>query len=294
MILTILTPTYNRGNTLEQLYSSLCRQKEKDFEWLIIDDGSTDCTKELCEKWSQEADFEVRYFWQENGGKHRALNRGISLARAAFIYILDSDDYLTERAVEKIKRWIGDIKEDALCAGVSGTRIDKSGKIIGQYPSGKSYVDATDIMRRQAGLEGDKAEIYRTDILKKYPFPEFEGENFLSECAVWNRIGMDGYYLRWYSDALCVCEYRNDGLTRSQNKEVKNYQGYTYVIKQQIQYETKLKRLALIAQYSLVTKIRDGNNQAVCNNLEISRWELKLAIFAKQLHIWGKRMGSKG
>ncbi|MCI8660514.1 MAG: glycosyltransferase family 2 protein [Lachnospiraceae bacterium] len=284
MIVTILTPTYNRGTILEQLYDSLCRQSDKDFEWLIVDDGSTDHTKELCENWCQKADFQVRYVWQKNGGKHRALNRGIPLAQAPFIYIIDSDDYLTDNAMEYIKKWTKNVQKDPKCAGVSGTRINKKGQIIGQYPQGRSYIDATDIRRRQAGLEGDKAEVYRADILKKYPFPEFKGEKFLSECAVWNRIGMDGYYLRWYPEALCVCEYRDDGLTRSENKEIDNYQGYTYVIKQQIGYETKLKRLALIAQYNQITKLKGGNNQMICRNLKITWWELKAAVFAKRFH----------
>ena len=284
MILTVLTPTYNRGNTLANLYDSLCRQQERDFEWLIIDDGSTDHTKELCEKWGQEADFQVRYFWQENGGKHRALNKGIPLAQAPFTYIIDSDDYLTDNAVELIRLWINKVKPNPKCAGVSGTRISKHGQIIGQYPTEKAYVDATNIQRSRAGLVGDKAEVYRTDILRKYPFPEFEGEKFLSECAVWDRIGMDGYYLRWYPDALCVCEYRDDGLTRSENKEIDNYRGYTFVINQQLEYESKLKRLALIAQYNQITKKKGGNDQMVCRNLKITRWELRLAIFAKKIH----------
>ena len=142
MILTVLTPTYNRGNTLANLYDSLCRQQERDFEWLIIDDGSTDHTKELCEKWGQEADFQVRYFWQENGGKHRALNKGIPLAQAPFIYIIDSDDYLTDNAVELIRLWINKVKPNPKCAGVSGTRISKHGQIIGQYPTEKEVIDA--------------------------------------------------------------------------------------------------------------------------------------------------------
>lgn len=258
MIVTLLTPTYNRADTLGQLYHSLCIQAEKDFEWIVVDDGSTDHTRQLIDRWRREADFEIQYIKQENGGKHRALNRGIPMARAPYIYILDSDDYLTDEAISKIKKWTDDIRNIPRCAGVSGTRIDAKGNTIGQYPSGKCYIDAPNTKRRQEKLEGDKAEVYRTDILKKYPFPEFEGEKFLSECAVWDRIGMDGFFLRWYPEALCVCEYREDGLTKAEDKEIANYKGYTFVIKQQLQFEPLLKQLALIDQYDRITRKNGG------------------------------------
>ncbi len=214
MLISFLTPTYNRGCILGQLYKSLRKQKSKDFEWIIIDDGSTDQTETLVMGWKEEADFPIRYHKQCNGGKHRALNKGIPLAQAPFICIVDSDDYLVDGAMELIYSWITDIEDWDKYAGVSGTRMTPQGDIIGEYPNERTYVDATALMRKQEHLEGDKAEIYRTEILKKYPFLEFEGERFLSECAVWDRIGIDGFLIRWYPQPLYVCEYRDDGLTK--------------------------------------------------------------------------------
>lgn len=291
MLVTFLTPTYNRAYILGKLYDSLCIQRDKDFEWLIIDDGSGDETEQLAEQWKGEADFPIRYYKQENGGKHRALNTGIPLAQAPWIFIIDSDDQVTPEAMDFIRRWTQEVEGRPEFAGVAGVRRTPGGKTVGEYPAGKTYVDAPDIKRRMYQLEGDKAEVYRTDILRKYPFPEYEGEKFLSECAVWNRIGMDGYLIRWYPEALSVSEYLADGLTKSEDKEARNYKGYTYVIRQQLMFEPWLKRLALIAQYDRVTRSKGGNKKEVCSNLQIPGWELQIARGAKWIHTKIKKKG---
>lgn len=291
MLVTFLTPTYNRAYILGKLYDSLCIQRDKDFEWLIIDDGSGDETEQLAQQWKGEADFPIRYYKQENGGKHRALNTGIPLAQAPWIFIIDSDDQVTPEAMDFIRRWTQEVEGRPEFAGVAGVRRTPGGKTVGEYPAGKTYVDAPDIKRRMYQLEGDKAEVYRTDILRKYPFPEYEGEKFLSECAVWNRIGMDGYLIRWYPEALSVSEYLADGLTKSEDKEARNYKGYTYVIRQQLMFEPWLKRLALIAQYDRVTRSKGGNKKEVCSNLQIPGWELQIARGAKWIHTKIKKKG---
>lgn len=291
MLVTFLTPTYNRAYILGKLYDSLCIQRDKDFEWLIIDDGSGDETEQLAQQWKGEADFPIRYYKQENGGKHRALNTGIPLAQAPWIFIIDSDDQVTPEAMDFIRRWTQEVEGRPEFAGVAGVRRTPDGKTVGEYPAGKAYVDAPDIKRRMYQLEGDKAEVYRTDILRKYPFPEYEGEKFLSECAVWNRIGMDGYLIRWYPEALSVSEYLADGLTKSEEKEARNYKGYTYVIRQQLMFEPWLKRLALIAQYDRVTRSKGGNKKEVCSNLQIPGWELQIARGAKWIHTKIKKKG---
>lgn len=290
MVVSFLTPTYNRGYILKQLYQSLCYQSQHDFEWIVIDDGSTDDTQELVQKWKSEADFPILYRWKENGGKHRALNVGIKLANAPYICIVDSDDYLVDDAINKILIWTKEIDGDGRFAGVAGTRYTSNRELIGQFPANREYVDAKDISRRKNKLEGDKSEVYRTEILKQYPFPEFEGEKFLSECAVWNKIGMDGYLLRWHSEPLIICEYRADGLTKTDDKEARNYLGYTYVIRQQLLYEERLKRLALIAQYNYISRKKGHTVKAVSHSLRISMLELRLAMVMKWIHIQIKKV----
>lgn len=216
-MVTVFTPIYNRKDTMNRLYESLCRQSDKRFEWLIVDDGSTDSVDVLITKWINECnDFSIRYYRQENGGKHRAINKGVILAYYEAFFIVDSDDYLTDDAIEFINSKFYEIEKDDKFAGISGLKKSyKDNRIMGGSPLIDCYVDATNLERNKYGLLGDKAEVYKTNILKKYPFPEFEGENFLGEGIVWDHIAIDGYMLRWFNYPLYMCEYLNDGLTRN-------------------------------------------------------------------------------
>lgn len=214
-MVTIFTPIYNRDYIIEQLYQSLLNQTNYDFEWLIIDDGSDDRIGEVVNHWmiKDNAPFMIRFYQQENGGKHRAINRGVQLAKGDAFFIVDSDDYITNDAIEVIHNWWENVKDNECYAGISGLRGSKKGKIIGDIPLFETYIDATNMERKRYGLSGDKAEIYKTSILKKYPFPEITGENFLTESVVWDRIAYDGLKIRWFHRIIYICEYREDGLT---------------------------------------------------------------------------------
>ncbi len=240
-MITIMTPTYNRAYILGNAYQSLQKQTSFDFEWIIIDDGSADNTEELVKGWiAEETRFSIIYEKQPNGGKHRAVNRGVALASYEYFLILDSDDTLTEDAVAKVHHWITQIDGLDGFAGVAGLRSfpnppqskSMADAVIGGMPS-QPYIDATNLERGKYGLLGDKVEVYKTDVLKRYPFPEFEGENFLSEMASWDRIARDGLKIRWYSDVIYLCEYIEDGLTKNIDLKAyaRNFQGYTYCSK---------------------------------------------------------------
>ncbi len=215
-MITVFTAVYNRAYIIRQLYQSLLSQTNYDFEWLIIDDGSEDEISEMVCQWMSEkkAPFKIRFYQQKNGGKHRAINRGVQLAEGDAFFIVDSDDYLESNAVEAIKMWWKDIKEDDSFAGISGLKAVYNKDIVGGAPSVDGYVDATNMERERYNLQGDKAEVYKTQILKRYPFPEFDGENFLTEAVVWDRIAYDGLKIRWFNKVIYICEYREDGLTR--------------------------------------------------------------------------------
>ncbi|MGQ7318905.1 glycosyltransferase family 2 protein [Streptococcus suis] len=279
-MITILTPTYNRAYILTELYKSLKKQTSKEFEWIVIDDGSVDNTNEIVEKWiDSDSDFSIRYYLKKNGGKHTALNYGIRLSNFQYVYIIDSDDHLTYDAVEKINRWIKTIDSDKSFAGVSGLRAYPNNKgIIGQFPKEKDYVDATNLERKSKKLLGDKAEIYRKDILLKYPFPEFEGERFIPEASVWDRIAAEGYKLRWFKDVICICEYLDDGLTKNNNINVilNNFKGYSYIEK--LNYENRKfpHNYLAVARYIEVSRIKNIENTEIKNNLEISNSKLIL------------------
>ena len=213
MKLTVFTPTYNRAYILPQLYESLRSQTSKDFEWLVIDDGSTDNTKNLFDEWmTTETSFKIRYYLQENGGKHRAINKGVSLTENELFFIVDSDDYLTSNAVEWILGTYKGIADDEKFAGLSGIRITTDGKKVGGGDDfGILDTDAISL-RLIHNIQGDMAEVYKTDILRKYPFLEVPGERFCTEALVWNRIAQK-YKLRYIYQGIYVCEYLPDGLT---------------------------------------------------------------------------------
>lgn len=213
-MVTVFTPIFNRAHIVDQLYQSLLRQTNYNFEWLILDDGSTDNIAELVNRWtSSTTEFEIKFYRQSNGGKHRAINRGVNLARGDAFLIVDSDDYLTDDAIDVVLKYWEQIKDDWKFAGISGLRLYRNMQVIGGRPFFDDYVDATNLERAEYGLRGDKAEVYKTDILKIFPFPEFEGENFITECVVWNKIAYQGYKLRWFNKGIVICEYLEGGLT---------------------------------------------------------------------------------
>lgn len=216
MLITVFTPTYNRAYIIKQLYDSLCRQTSQDFEWLIVDDGSADNTKELVSSFISEGKISIRYFWQENGGKHSAINLGVNEAKSAWFFIVDSDDYVTNDAIEKIKEECKAIEYDDRFCGVSGRRQRPDGSIIGNKQANR-IIDATflDFFYVINSKIYDCADVYKTTILKKYPFPIVEGEIFVAEGIVWNRLSNAGYLLRFIDEVYVVCEYRDDGLSKA-------------------------------------------------------------------------------
>ena len=249
-MITIFTPTYNRAYALPKLYESLKRQSDKNFEWIVVDDGSNDATESLMSEWIvQEEDFPIRYIRQENSGKHIAINKGVSLANTDWFFIVDSDDHIIDNAVQKINEWIDDCTSSEF-AGVAGTRISSENVTIGgEVLFDTPFVDCKNNERKKYGLGGDKAEVYKTSILKRYPFPKFGEEKFLSECAVWDQVALDGYKLRWFNSPLMVCTYLSDGLTAKVNKlELENFEGYTYTTKIRLKAYNSLEHYRIIAQ----------------------------------------------
>lgn len=220
ILLTILTPTYNRAYLLQRLYDSLIIQTNKQFKWFVVDDGSKDNTGLLFNKFEKEKIINVKYFKKVNGGKHTALNYAIPIIDTKYTFILDSDDYLLPNAVENMITWINGVSEmDDTIVGVSGLKanyIEGKLMLIGKSP--KKPVIASNFERRWKKLTGDKAEVYRTDILKKYPFSEYRDEKFSPEDIVWNKIALDGLKLKWYPVVTTICEYLEEGLTNQIKK----------------------------------------------------------------------------
>lgn len=209
-MITILTPTYNRCDLLSQIYQSLCQQTSPDFEWVIVDDGSQDGTGDVVDGMLKAANFPLHYFYKENGGKHTALNFGVRKAKGELVLILDSDDQLPPNAVENIEKAYAEVRGDEAFAGVCGYMAHRDGQVIGS-PVIDSDINTIDL-RYQLGVGGDMAEVFRKDILLKYPFPEIKGERFCPEALVWNRIAQN-YKMRVFSKVIYFRDYLDGGLT---------------------------------------------------------------------------------
>lgn len=264
--ITVFTPTFNRGYLMNKLFHSLNSQTNKHFEWLIVDDGSIDQTGELVETFKEQADFEIRYFYQQNGGKHRAINHGLDLARGELFFIVDSDDSLTDDAIEKIFNNYSGIAFDNSFAGVAFNKGFSKKRIVGETFEG-TYIDCDNLHRGKHNILGDKAEVYRTDILKSIKFPVVDGENFISEVVLWNEVARRGYKLRWFNDIIYFCDYLEDGLTKNSEKILfNNPVAHQMMTKELLQIDFTLKRkFGMIYNYH---KIRNQSIKQTAINLE--------------------------
>jgi glycosyltransferase involved in cell wall biosynthesis len=217
-MITIFTPTYNRASLLGDLYDSLKKQTSKNFEWIIVDDASTDNTKDIIDGFmAEDNEFEIISLKQSHGGKHRAINLGVGVARYDWFFIVDSDDTITEDAVAWIEEKTLTVQDrDDIC-GISGTRVLKNGeRIDGDLLISKdSYIDLYSYESYKINAAGDMAEVWKTKLLKKYPFPDYKGEYRCGEGVVWNRMAEDGYKIRYFNKAIYVFEYLEDGLTKT-------------------------------------------------------------------------------
>lgn len=208
---TIITPTYNRAELLKNLYQSLEQQNNKDFEWLIVDDGSTDRTKEAVEEIKEKASFSVDYIWKENGGKHTALNVGIKTIHTELTMIVDSDDQLLPNAVDEVCKAHHKYSNFDKIGVYSFLRCYSNGKPIVLLDK-EEFADSYVKYRIKENRPGDMAEVFRTRVLKEFPFPEFQGERFLSEDVVWIQIGLK-YQYAFINKPIYQCEYLEGGLT---------------------------------------------------------------------------------
>lgn len=202
---TVFTPTYNRAHTLGRVYESLKNQTFHDFEWLIIDDGSTDMTQDLVTSWIEQTNFSIRYVFQENQGKHIAFNRGVQLAQGEFFLALDSDDAATPNALEIFaEAWnsIPDKQRDYFSA-VTGLCIDKQENLIGnRYPFSPLDSEPSEL-RYKYHVKGEKWGFQRTEILKQFPFPEIPNVKFFPEGVIWSAIGRS-YKTRFINEVVRI------------------------------------------------------------------------------------------
>ena len=240
--LTVFTPAYNRAYTLPRTYESMKQQKNTDFIWLIVDDGSSDNTAELVRQWqSEENGFEIRYIYKENGGMHTAHNTAYELIDTELNTCVDSDDALAPDAVQIIYDAWQKVKNKGY-AGMVALDSEFGGKLIGKgFPEGLTETTLYGYYRN--GGSGDKKLILRTDIVRQYPsYPTFEGERFVPLGSLYHMIDKD-YKLSVLDEVVCLVEYMPDSSTNNMIRQYyRNPNGFRYGRLVELQSPLNLKR----------------------------------------------------
>ena len=218
MMITVLTPTFNREGVLRSLWDSLQKQTVKDFEWLVVDDGSTDGTKNLITQLQEKSDFPIRYIYKSNGGKHTALNVGIQTICSELTFIVDSDDCVTDDAIESILKIHKKYRAQNNICGYAFLRAFPDGKVNGKkFDVDEKIGSYIDVRVNGDDTGADKAEVFKTHCLKEFPFPEYPNEKFLGEDLVWVRMARK-YEMVHINKAIYVGNYLEDGLTNNRRK----------------------------------------------------------------------------
>ena len=248
----VFTPTYNRAYVLPRLYQSLLQQTSKDFTWVIVDDGSTDGTRELVRGYIDEGLVDIKYQFQSNGGKQRAHNTGIMMCDEDLFFGVDSDDYLVGTAIEDIvaewEKW----ENDSTVAGLLSLKgKDQTHPIGSALPDGLKRVKVYDLYAKY-GFTGDASMIYRVSVLKETPFIIDENERFISESYIMLKID-DHYDLALFPSITSICEYLTDGYSSNARKLAReNPKGYMRVKKLYIDRSTTFKEKVKNAALFLV------------------------------------------
>lgn len=263
-MLTIFTPLYNRKDTLNRLYESLIRQSCKDFQWIVIDDGSTDGSGELLKQLITTSPFEVVYKYTTNGGKMRAINEGVQLAKGEYFFIVDSDDYISDNCVELILSSAKDLP--SALGGMIFRKINLVDNKITGKPFPEKIIDSSPIeIVYRLGIDGDKAEVFRTSLLKSNPFKVYPKEKFVPEATVWVKIGEE-YKMRYIDEGIYYFEYLEDGYTKNfKSLMQKNPRGfrdyYKFMLTLNLPLKNKIKFLIRLIQseYFILT-FKGGKN----------------------------------
>ena len=257
--ITVFTPTYNRKKTLLRLYKSLCNQNSKLFQWLIVDDGSTDGTEKIVANWIDENIITIKYFKQNNAGKSMAHNRGVEKTDTELFVCVDSDDSLVPEAIDTIIKTWEQIREKNYI-GIIAYRGTYKGENIS---SCQIKVEASTLKDayQKYGFKGDSMLVYKTEVLKKYQFPYFEGEKFVPEAYLYDQLDQEGE-LYFIHKILYLGEYLKDGYTNNMRKLIKNNpMGYIAYINQRIELENSfLNTCKDCVRYIAVKKCLTNNN----------------------------------
>jgi glycosyltransferase involved in cell wall biosynthesis len=261
--LTVITTTYNRAYCLHQLYESLLRQTSKDFLWMIVDDGSIDDTKDLVKSWIDENKIEIQYIYKPNGGMHTARNKAYEEVKTELNVIIDSDDWMTDDAVEKIVSF-WDINRNEKYYGVVTNNVTPKGQLVGT-PLPKNVKACTlTALTSKYKVAGDKKLVLRSDLAKLYPYPEFEGEKFYPASYKFRLLDLN-YELLILDEYTCVVDYNEDSMTFSK------FAQYRTCAKGFAHYRNEMIRISKSASFIIKNMIHYIAESKYANNKKIIR-----------------------
>lgn len=220
--LTVFTPTFNRRELLTRCYESMCRQTNKDFVWMIVDDGSTDDTKKFADEWKKNSDLEIRYIYKDNGGLHTAYNVAIENIDTELCVCIDSDDFMPDNAVELILNFWDKYGSDEY-AGIVGLDFNLDGKVIGDPLPNQKTVNLIDLfIGKYHIVNGDRTNVIRTELYKTVaPMKVFPNEKNFNSHYMHLQIS-DNYDFLVLNENLRFVDYQSDGMTNSMLKQYKS------------------------------------------------------------------------
>ena len=293
--LTVFTPAYNRAYTLHLCYASLKVQTSKDFIWLIIDDGSTDNTKELIDSWIVDGSVPIRYYYQENQGMHGAHNAAYERIDTELNVCIDSDDYMAKDAVEKIVMFWGQNKSDRY-AGIIALDATQQGVVIGtELPQDKPHITLSQFY--QEGGKGDKKLIYRTDVMKKYPsYPVFKNEKYVGLNYKYILADQE-YTLLVMNEIVCIVEYMPDGSSRNMMRQYReNPRGFAELRKLLMKYspdfKSKLKQCIHYVSSSIMLHNTDFIKESPCKLATIVAIPFGVLLYFHIMHTRKNTVGN--
>lgn len=254
-MITVFTPTYNREKELKVLYNSLLEQDYKDFEWVIVDDGSVDNTEKLIAEIKNENKMNIVYYKQENKGKSKAVNQGIKLAKGDLFLCIDSDDYFISNVLSNIANEYESIKNNNDVAGLGFLHWKASSEeIIGTKFPKDVMIDTYYNIYHLHNVKGDKQLIFKTEIIKQYFFPEIDNEKFVPEALIFNRISKK-YKMKFINKAVVYKEYLENGYSNNYFQLAKrNPKGQVLYYKELYELEPTLYNVAAYDMYSIFDK----------------------------------------
>ncbi len=282
--ITVMTPTYNRASTLPRVYESLLQQTFTSFEWLIVDDGSTDNTRELVQQWIDEQKLTIRYVWQPNQHKKTAFNHGVREAHGELLVALDSDDTIEPDALAHMWSTWQQLENREQFIGITGLCAKPNGEIVGDpYPRDVMAIPAIDMYFKYK-VRGEKFGCLNTAVLRKYPFPE-DIAGFVPESLVWRRIARDGYKTLFINQVYRTYFDSQDSLSREGHSVGdKHALGLLWLAKDMVndclpwfKYQPKEFIKAAI-RYNRFKRVLAKQGQAVPEWGQLTDWKAKLLV----------------